>query len=150
MNPFLKYGLIAILLIVAIVFFNRFQGSRSSDFNEMMQSNDSPLPECPDSPNCVRISVPFAQPTSRIFFLAAEAVEGLQPVEFSSSQNELTVNAVFEIPVFGFRDDLQMKIEGEDRNHILHIRSASHTGYSDLGVNRRRVQKIINSIREKL
>jgi uncharacterized protein (DUF1499 family) len=150
MNPFLKYGLIAAAVIVGIILFSRFQGSRSSDFNEMMQSNDNPFPECPDSPNCVRISVPFAQPTSRIFFLATQAVENLQPAEFSSSSNELTVNAVFEIPVFGFRDDLQMKIEGEDRNHVLHIRSASRTGYSDLGVNRRRVQKVIKSIREKL
>lgn len=150
MNPFLKYGLIAAAVIVGIILFSRFQGSRSSDFNEMMQSNDNPFPECPDSPNCVRISVPFAQPTSRIFFLATQAVENLQPAEFSSYSNELTVNAVFEIPVFGFRDDLQMKIEGEDRNHVLHIRSASRTGYSDLGVNRRRVQKVIKSIREKL
>jgi len=150
MNPFLKYGLIAAAVIVGIILFSRFQGSRSSDFNEMMQSNNNPFPECPDSPNCVRISVPFAQPTSRIFFLATQAVEDLQPAEFSSSSNELTVNAVFEIPVFGFRDDLQMKIEGEDRNHVLHIRSASRTGYSDLGVNRRRVQKVIKSIREKL
>lgn len=150
MNPFLKYGLIAATVIVGIILFSRFQGSRSSDFNEMMQSNDNPFPECPDSPNCVRISVPFAQPTSRIFFLATQAVENLQPAEFSSSSNELTVNAVFEIPVFGFRDDLQMKIEGEDRNHVLHIHSASRTGYSDLGVNRRRVQKVIKSIREKL
>ncbi|HMB97046.1 MAG TPA: DUF1499 domain-containing protein [Balneolaceae bacterium] len=150
MNPILKYGLIAVVVIAAILFFSRFQGSRSSDFNEMMQSNDNPLPDCPDSPNCVRISVPFAQPTSRIFFLATQAVEDLQPVEFSSSQSDLTATAVFEIPVFGFRDDLQMKIEGEDRNHVLHIRSASRTGYSDLGVNRRRVRTIIKSIREKL
>lgn len=150
MNSFTKYSLITIAAITVVVIFSRFQGSRSTDFNEMMQSNDNPLPECPDSPNCVRISVPFAQPTSRIFFLATQAVEDLQPAEFSSSSEELTVNAVFEIPVFGFRDDLQMKIEGEDRNHVLHIRSASRTGYSDLGVNRRRVQKIIKSIREKL
>jgi len=150
MNSFLKYGLIIIVIVVGLILYSGLQGSRSTDFNEMMQSSDNPLPKCSDSPNCVRISLPRAQPTSRIYFLATQTVENLQPVELTASSTDLTINAVFEIPVFGFRDDLQMIIEGEDRNHVLHIRSSSRTGYSDMGVNRRRIQKIIKSIREKL
>ncbi len=150
MNPLLKLLIFVLTVILAVFIYGRLQGSRSTDFNEMMQPTESPFPECPDSPNCVRISVPLAQSTSRLYVLTMDAIENLEPVEIESNLDELRFEAVFETPVFGFRDDLLIKIDGEDRNHILHIRSASRTGYSDLGVNRRRVQKLVRSIRERL
>ncbi|MGF1670944.1 MAG: DUF1499 domain-containing protein [Balneolaceae bacterium] len=150
MNPLLKYGMIAVLIIIAFILLGRFQGSRTTDFNELMQIPGNPLPECPGTQNCVRISLPLAQPTSRIYFLANQTINNLNPVEMTASPDSLKINAVFKIPVFGFHDDLVMQISGEDRNHVLHIRSSSRSGYSDFGVNRRRVQKIVKTIRERL
>lgn len=150
MNPLLKLLIFVLTVVIAVFLYGKLQGSRSTDFNEMMQSTESPFPECPDTPNCIRISVPLAQPTSRLYFLTVDAIERLEPLDLETNPEELSIRAVFEIPVFGFRDDLLVEIAGEDRHHILHIRSASRTGYSDLGVNRRRVQKLVRSIRERL
>jgi uncharacterized protein (DUF1499 family) len=46
--------------------------------------------------------------------------------------------------VFGFVDDLELHLRGEEG--IIAVRSASRVGYSDLGVNRRRVEKIRSSL----
>ncbi len=42
--------------------------------------------------------------------------------------------------VFRFVDDVEFLID--PGHHLIHMRSASRTGYSDLGVNRRRVERI--------
>ena len=42
--------------------------------------------------------------------------------------------------VFRFIDDLEARHDIE--NHVIDIRSASRTGHSDFGVNRRRVERI--------
>lgn len=48
------------------------------------------------------------------------------------------IAATFISRIFGFVDDLEIRI---DQNHrALHFRSASRVGYSDGGVNRKRVE----------
>jgi len=42
--------------------------------------------------------------------------------------------------VLGFVDDLELLLD--DRAGIIHVRSASRLGYSDFGVNRRRVERL--------
>ncbi|MDH3872350.1 MAG: DUF1499 domain-containing protein, partial [Gammaproteobacteria bacterium] len=42
--------------------------------------------------------------------------------------------------VFGFIDDLEFVLVPKEG--IIHVRSASRSGYSDFGVNRRRVERI--------
>ena len=42
--------------------------------------------------------------------------------------------------VMRFVDDLEFFFD--DRQKVIHVKSASRVGYSDLGVNRRRVEKI--------
>lgn len=42
--------------------------------------------------------------------------------------------------LFRFVDDLEFLIDTEQS--LIHMRSASRTGYSDLGVNRRRVEHV--------
>lgn len=47
---------------------------------------------------------------------------------------------VVTTPIFRFRDDLELL--ADDAAKVIHIRSASRLGYSDLGTNRRRVEMI--------
>ena len=42
--------------------------------------------------------------------------------------------------LFRFVDDVEFLLDADNR--LIHVRSASRTGYSDLGVNRRRVERI--------
>ena len=50
------------------------------------------------------------------------------------------VKAISESLIFGFIDDLSFQFD--DFNKLVHVKSASRSGYSDLGVNRRRIEKI--------
>jgi uncharacterized protein (DUF1499 family) len=55
------------------------------------------------------------------------------------NQQQHYIAATFTSKVFKFVDDFEIRIDAEE--HQLHIRSASRIGYSDLGVNRRRVEQ---------
>lgn len=48
--------------------------------------------------------------------------------------------ATFTSLVFRFFDDVELRIDKE--NHVIHMRSASRVGYSDMGVNRRKVEQL--------
>ncbi len=74
----------------------------------------------------------------------------MDPYKLNSNSQSLQIKAVFRIPVFGFKDDLQIILEPDATDSILHLRSASRVGKSDLGVNRRRVQKILSSVKQNL
>jgi uncharacterized protein (DUF1499 family) len=55
-------------------------------------------------------------------------------------ENETYLRATFRSRVFRFVDDLECRLASEDG--VIHVRSASRVGYSDLGVNRRRVEHL--------
>ena len=50
------------------------------------------------------------------------------------------IHAEFVSAVFGFVDDVGFYFDDEKK--IIHIKSASRSGYFDFGVNRRRMEKI--------
>jgi uncharacterized protein (DUF1499 family) len=50
------------------------------------------------------------------------------------------IQAEFISAVFGFVDDVEFYFD--DHKKIIHVKSASRVGFSDWGVNRRRIEKI--------
>ena len=58
--------------------------------------------------------------------------------------DESYIAATFSSKVFGFVDDVELRADAEAG--VIHVRSASRVGRSDLGANRRRVE----SIRQRL
>ncbi len=52
--------------------------------------------------------------------------------------NNTALHADFRSRIFRFVDDVDLRLDGR----VVQIRSASRTGYSDLGVNRARVEDI--------
>ena len=50
------------------------------------------------------------------------------------------LHAEFETPLMGFVDDVEFLLDAPGKQ--IHVRSASRLGYSDLGVNRKRVETI--------
>ena len=52
--------------------------------------------------------------------------------------NNTALHAEFRSRIFRFVDDVDLQLDGR----VVQIRSASRTGYSDLGVNRKRVEAI--------
>ena len=59
-------------------------------------------------------------------------------------------HAIFKIAVFGWKDDVNIVLKPGEQNTIMHIRSASRVGNSDLGVNKRRVKRLLKIINNTL
>jgi len=107
------------------------------------------LAPCPDSPNCVSTQ-------------SADAKHGIDPIVYTTSLEEARnrlENIVRAMPrtkvvrleedymhlecnsrLFRFVDDVEFWFDDADK--VIHCRSASRKGYSDLGVNRKRVEQI--------
>jgi uncharacterized protein (DUF1499 family) len=104
--------------------------------------NDRLIP-CPDSPNCV--SSYETDETHRIDPLNASIDEieqiliGLEEANIVSSEANY-LYAEFTTPIMGFVDDVEFL---QDRGSgLIHVRSASRLGYSDMGANRDRIERI--------
>ena len=107
------------------------------------------LAACPDSPNCV--SSQSADPRHAIDPLRYEgtaqkarerlvkAISGMKRARIVTAE-ERYIHAEFTSALFRFVDDVEFLLD--DGTRAIHMRSASRVGYSDFGVNRRRVEEI--------
>ena len=104
---------------------------------------------CPKTPNCVS-SVDtdpkhFVQPLQFVG-KAKHAHERLLKILYSMKRvrvvasGEDFIRAEFVSAIFRFVDDVEFYLDG--RKKVIHVKSASRVGYSDLGVNRRRVENL--------
>jgi len=111
---------------------------------------------CPSTPNCVssvdRDPKHFIEP---LHFLgpAKEAQQRLLEVLHSLKRTRVVtfkenyIHAESVSAIMRFVDDLVFFFD--DRQKIIHVKSASRVGYSDLGVNRRRIEKIRKCFNER-
>ncbi len=115
-----------------------------------MANTHNPLPACPDSPNCVLTEREYNFEALVIYNAFREVLTDIAfEASFTESQ-ELRINAVFKIPIFGWKDDVVIQLTKKDNKTTAYIRSASREGYSDLGVNKRRVKNILSKVDHKL
>ena len=112
--------------------------------------------KCPDSPNCVSSQAPDARHFIEPFSFRgppAEAMARLRAALLAEKRLSLVkeqpayLHAEVRSPIFGFVDDLEFTLLAEQG--VIHIRSAARTGYSDFGVNRRRMEKIRRMFQEE-
>jgi apolipoprotein D and lipocalin family protein len=113
------------------------------------KENIKMITSCPSTPNCVSSidSDPkhFIEPL-RFAGSVKEAQHRLLNIlsEFKRARvvtvEDNFIGAEFTSFVFRFVDDVEFYFD--DPNKIIHVKSASRVGYSDLGVNRRRIEKI--------
>jgi uncharacterized protein (DUF1499 family) len=120
---------------------------------ERHNSESSGFLDCPDTPNCV--SSLAKNPKYRVepfrlkkdpktsWDVVKKTVELLPRTKVVSADNS-DIHAECRSLIFRFVDDLTLHLTPS--NGIIHLRSASRIGYSDLGVNRRRVE----TLRKKL
>lgn len=114
------------------------------------------LATCPDSPNCVssdatdpaHYTSPFEiiLPAREAWPLVREAVKAIPRTEITR-QTDTYLHAECRSAVFRFVDDLELELRAGDG--IIAVRSASRTGYSDFGVNRRRVEGLRERLRSR-
>ena len=110
---------------------------------------DTVLKPCPSTPNCV--SSRESDEAHRVDPLplrgsAAEGLAAIRQVVAAMPRTRIVaegpgfLRAEFTSLIFRFVDDVEFVVE--ESAGVIHVRSASRVGSSDLGVNRRRVEEI--------
>ncbi len=103
---------------------------------------------CPGTPNCVS-----SESTNPMFQIAPLAFTGSPEQVWATLKIVIkeqggTVHdegkeylwSTFTVPLFGFVDDVEFRLSATEG--VIHVRSASRLGISDLGVNRGRVEQL--------
>jgi len=114
---------------------------------------EATLAPCPDKPNCVssqadKSSDHYVEPLEAgdsvlsSIRKVTETLDAMERVSWSQ-KGPNHIHAEFTSSLFGFVDDVDLMVEDDG---TVHVRSASRTGYWDMGVNRKRVE----ALREQL
>jgi uncharacterized protein (DUF1499 family) len=149
--------IILLILIVAfiVLFFNFQKNSRTGEASGLVEGR---LSKCPNKPNCVcsehkddtsHYIEPIIIPknsTVDIFTLLKTVIREMGGNVQVESGNYLT--ATFTSAIFKFADDLEIRIDLTQE--VIHIRSASRVGYSDMGVNKKRTELLKKLISYKI
>lgn len=140
----LTFAAIAAFLILTVLF-SGFSCCRRVPDARLIGGRLSP---CPDRPNCV--SSESAAESARIAPLAFDGSPEKAWQKLKDAVHELGGKVQKEQPgylwvtfttrVFRFVDDAEFRMAPTEG--VIHFRSSSRIGFSDLGVNRRRMEKL--------
>lgn len=100
------------------------------------------LKPCPDSPNCVSSEMP-ERDVAPLALAGEDRWERLRQAIATlggsiEREEQGYLHATFRSPIFGFVDDVEFRQDGD----VIQVRSAARLGWWDLGVNRRRVERL--------
>ena len=120
-----------------------------------VQLADGRLRACPKSPNCVssesdnassRVEpLTFQGPPEKTWGDLKETIREMGGK--IQEEHDGYLWATFTSRLFRFVDDVEFRMVSTDGT--IHVRSGSRVGYSDLGVNRRRVEKVRTLFNQK-
>lgn len=137
MMTFLKV-VVGIIVVVAILFVILGIKSQKGVAPGLV---NGVLAECPTAPNCAS-SEADAQPEKQVAPLKATLAQAKAAIEKTggiiTSESDSYISATYMSGIFKFVDDVELRAAGD----VVHIRSASRVGYSDRGVNAKRVEAI--------
>ncbi|MFH0729020.1 MAG: DUF1499 domain-containing protein [Pseudomonadota bacterium] len=115
------------------------------------------LGDCPDRPNCVSSEarenkhhiapLRLLKGDPAMGWNVIRHVIGSLPRTTIIQSTDRYLHAECKSRLFGFVDDLELQLD--TGTGVIAIRSASRVGYSDLGVNRRRVEALRHILKEK-
>ncbi len=126
---------------------NLFAGlwPQPSEIPQLVNGKLRPSPGTPNavcsentSPACQIDPLHFTAPTDEAWAALKRIVQANGGVVQKTEKDYLW--STFLVPVFGFVDDVEFRLSPAER--VIHVRSASRLGISDLGVNRGRVEQL--------
>lgn len=141
----LLYTFLGLVFIIGLYFVALSISSRKQPDLGML--NDQ-LRACPASPNCVcserQTEGAFVEPLT-VTTTVADAWRNARQAIVENGGDIVTerdgyLHAQFVTPLMRYVDDVELRID--ENNRLIHIRSASRVGHSDMGANRARVAKI--------
>lgn len=107
------------------------------------------LRPCPDSPNCVTSQAKTGKQVIRPLTYSTDRATAFAKIkQIVSNRDNASIVAEttdylhveFRSKLMGFVDDVEFWFP--ENQPVIHLRSASRLGYSDFGVNRKRVQHL--------
>jgi len=139
-------SIIVILVLVVCAYFAYLSMNETAPDTSLI---DGKLRPCPATPNCVS-----SETTGEKFIEPFKATADLQLGDLwdatikriveqggnIQTQEDDYVWATFQSSLFKFTDDVELRRDNEA--NIIHVRSGSRSGKSDLGVNRKRVEAL--------
>jgi uncharacterized protein (DUF1499 family) len=124
-----------------------FSGTRPNNLGV----TDGKLAACPSSPNCVSsqalkgdvehyiMPLTYSKNPSETMTALKGVITDMERTEIIS-ESDTYLYAEFTSALMGFVDDVEFYLD--DQAGVIHVRSASRLGQSDLGVNRKRIENI--------
>jgi uncharacterized protein (DUF1499 family) len=119
---------------------------------------DGRLSSCPATPNCIcseqrgdglqyidPVIIPDNSTVATVDMLKAVIHEMGGSLQAESDEY---LAATFSSAIFGFVDDMEIRIDATQ--NMIHVRSASRVGHSDMGVNRQRAELFKQLTMQKL
>ena len=128
-----------------------FTGKRPSNLG----MRDGKLAPCPSTPNCVcsqsedaghKIEPLTYKSTPEVAFTQLKQAIASQPRTKIITQSPNYLYAEFTSAIMKFVDDVEFYLDEDAK--VIHVRSASRLGQSDLGVNRKRIETIRAKLQE--
>ena len=151
MTKKLKKGLSCTAIVIIILLISLILMSCMSKRPDNLGLEKGKLSGCPDKPNCVCSfenknndqnyiePLNYTKTAPEVKEKIKEILGGMPRTEIIE-EKENYLYAECTSLIFRFTDDLEIYID--EGQKLIHFRSASRVGYSDLGVNRARVKKI--------
>ena len=140
------YGISVVILVVIA---GCAGGSAESNPAPTFDPSSAKFAPCPDSPNCVSTDdddakhaiepYPYSGSASEAKAKLLEVIAAMPRSTIRQAQNSY-IHVEFRSRVFRFVDDVEFFID--DAAKQIRFRSAARLGYSDLGVNRKRMEEI--------
>jgi uncharacterized protein (DUF1499 family) len=135
--------LILILGLLTLFLFNKL-AKQSEKIDPQLGVTDHKLTACPGTPNCINSQSTIESENIQPFSGGRETFVKL--VELISSEKSATIinqtdnylHATYKSKLFGFIDDVEIYLKDD----TVEVRSASRTGKSDLGANRKRIERL--------
>ena len=118
-------------------------------------ANNGRLAPCPNSPNCVSTQNADSQHSIEAIVFDGppedamrklKAVLAVIPRMEIITETESYIHAEATSLIFRFRDDVEFFID--QQSNLIHFRSASRVGKSDLGANRKRMEEIRKAFKQ--
>ena len=143
------------LLLLLLLFCCFFSASCAAGDSVAIGETGSGVAPCPASPNCVSSQAQDADHQVEPLRFTVPAVDAWRILKEQLAKRPRTVivtekpgylHAQSKSAVFGFVDDLEFYLR--PAQGVIDVRFAARTGYSDFGVNRKRVEALRAAFRQ--
>jgi len=141
-----KYRYILFSLLSSLILFTHCVKAESN--RDLINGK---LATCPDKPNCISTESYDLPPiqiqnTHQPWLTLQSVITGLGGTLKKSGPDHLW--ATFDTSLLKFTDDVEARLD--QKNKLIHLRSASRVGYYDFNTNKKRLIRIITLFSSKL